>query len=48
MKYLAVQIGKPVWTPAIMTINDLFRSLSSLQQAENEILLFELYKVYRK
>jgi CRISPR/Cas system-associated exonuclease Cas4 (RecB family) len=31
-----------------MTINDLFRSLSDLRPAENEILLFELYKVYRK
>ncbi len=48
MKYLAAEIEKPVWTPAIMTINDLFRSLSALQPAENEILLFELYKVYRK
>jgi CRISPR/Cas system-associated exonuclease Cas4 (RecB family) len=29
-----------------MTINDLFRSLSGFQPAENEILLFELFKVY--
>ncbi len=47
LKYLAAEINKPVWTPAIMTINDLFRSLSELQLAENEILLFELFKVYR-
>lgn len=47
LKYLAAEIRKPVWTPSIMTINDLFRSLSKLQPAENEILLFELYKVYR-
>jgi CRISPR/Cas system-associated exonuclease Cas4 (RecB family) len=47
LKYLAKEISKPAWTPAIMTINDLFRSLSELQLAENEILLFELYKVYR-
>ncbi len=47
LKYLAAEISRPVWTPAIMTINDLFRSLSKLQLAENEILLFELYKVYR-
>jgi CRISPR/Cas system-associated exonuclease Cas4 (RecB family) len=40
LKYLAV------WTPSIMTINELFRSYSSLQTAGNEILLFELYKVY--
>ena len=48
LKYLAREISKPAWTPAIMTINDLFRSLSDLQMAENEILLFELYKVYRE
>ena len=47
-KYLAAEISKPVWTPSITTINDLFRSLSKLQPAENEILLFELYKVYRR
>ncbi len=48
LKYLAREISNPSWTPAIMTINDLFRSLSELQLAENEILLFELYKVYRE
>ncbi|MCX6301596.1 MAG: PD-(D/E)XK nuclease family protein [Bacteroidia bacterium] len=47
LKYLAAEISQPVWTPAIMTINDLFRSLSELKSAENEILLLELYKVYR-
>lgn len=46
-KYLAAELSKPVWTPSIMTINDLFRSLSPLQPAENEILLFELFKIYR-
>lgn len=48
LKYLSAEIEKPVWTPAVITINDLFRSLSELRQAENEILLFELFKVYRK
>ncbi|MCU0472402.1 MAG: PD-(D/E)XK nuclease family protein [Bacteroidales bacterium] len=47
LKYLASEISKPVWSPAIMTINDLFRSLSKLHPAENEILLFELFKVYK-
>lgn len=47
LKYLAVRIEKPVWAPSILTINELFRSYSSLQIAGNEILLFELYKVYR-
>ncbi|MCX6254529.1 MAG: hypothetical protein NTV31_08650 [Bacteroidia bacterium] len=48
IKYLADRIEKPVWTPSIFTINELFRSYSSMQTAGNEILLFELYKVYRK
>jgi hypothetical protein len=47
LKYLAAKIEKPVWSPSILTINELFRSFSSLQIAGNEILLFELYKVYR-
>jgi hypothetical protein len=48
LKYLAARIEKPVWAPSILTINELFRSYSSLQTAGNEILLFELYKVYNK
>ncbi|MCX6325180.1 MAG: PD-(D/E)XK nuclease family protein [Bacteroidia bacterium] len=48
LKYLAARIEKPVWAPSIITINELFRSYSTLQIAGNEILLFELYKVYRK
>jgi hypothetical protein len=47
LKYLSAEIEKPVWMPSVMTINDLFRSLSDLHQAENEILLLELYKVFR-
>jgi hypothetical protein len=47
-KYLAARIENPVWAPSIFTINELFRSYSSLQTAGNEILLFELYKVYRE
>jgi len=48
LKYLASEIDKPVWVPSVFTINELFRSYSSLQTAGNEILVFELYKVYRK
>jgi len=48
LKYLAAGIEKPVWVPTILTINELFRSYSQLQTAGNEILLFELYKVYSK
>jgi hypothetical protein len=42
LKYLAARIEKPVWSPSIITINELFRSYSTLQIAGNEILLFEL------
>jgi hypothetical protein len=47
IKYLAAELRKPVWSPSVMTINDLFRTFSGLRPAENEILLFELYRVYR-
>lgn len=48
LKHLAANIDKPVWAPPVYTINDLFRSYSSLQPAGNEILLFELFRIYRK
>ena len=48
LKYLAAKIKSPVWEPSIITINELFCSNSTLQTAGNEILLFELYKVYRR
>ena len=48
LKYLASGINKPVWEPSVLTINELFRSHSLLQTAGNEILLFELYKVYNR
>ncbi|MGE5406890.1 MAG: PD-(D/E)XK nuclease family protein [Methanosarcina sp.] len=48
LKHLAANIDKPVWVPPVYTINDLFRSYSSLQPAGNEIFLFELFRVYRK
>ncbi len=47
LKYYAAQLDKPVWSPSIMTISDFFGSFSELQIANNEMLLFELYKVYR-
>lgn len=48
LKHLAAGIDKPVWAPAINTINELVRSYSSLQVAGNEILIFELYRIYSK
>ncbi|MDX9811501.1 MAG: hypothetical protein RBU28_03880, partial [Bacteroidales bacterium] len=46
-RYLSSCIDKPVWMPATITINDLFRSFSPLKVVENEILLAELYKSFR-
>jgi len=48
LKYYAAQLDKPAWTPSILTINEFFGSFSDLIIADNEILLFELYKAYRK
>ena len=48
LKYLSSKPGKPIWSPEIRTINELFQSFSSLKLAETELLVFELYKVYRE
>lgn len=46
IKYLSAGLEKPIWVPATNTINDLFKSCSNLQLASNEILLFELFRIY--
>jgi hypothetical protein len=48
LKYYAALLDRPVWSPSILTINEFFGSFSELTVADNEILLFELYKVYRE
>lgn len=48
LKYYSALLDKPVWSPSILTINEFFGSFSELDVADNEILLFELYKVYRE
>ncbi len=45
-KYLAEEAQKPLFAPAVLTINQLFQQLSQLQLADNIDLLFRLYKVY--
>ena len=47
-KYLGSLIRKPVWSPSVMTINEFFAFFSPLHVPENEILLIELYKIYRR
>lgn len=47
-KYLAEQTDKPLFAPQILTINDLFQSLSDKQPADRIGTLFRLYELYRK
>ncbi|MFN2336066.1 MAG: hypothetical protein ABR560_03780, partial [Bacteroidales bacterium] len=39
---------KPQWSPLMLTVSELFRSFTDLTPAENETLIFELYRVYKK
>jgi CRISPR/Cas system-associated exonuclease Cas4 (RecB family) len=48
LKYYSALLERPVWTPSVMTISEFFGSFSNLVPADNEILLFELYKKYRE
>lgn len=48
MKYLAGKAGKPIWSPDIKTINELFQSFSKTRLAEKELLVVELFKIYRE
>src|SRR6266850_8057855 len=45
--YLSKQLTQPAWSPALITIEELFKELSDLQQADPLNLIFKLYKVYR-
>lgn len=39
---------KPQWSPRMLTVSELFSSFTDLTPAENETLIFELYRVYKK
>ena len=45
-EHLARLAGKPIWSPAYITISDLFRSHSSLQVADPILLVCELHQVF--
>ena len=47
-KYLAESAEKPIFSPAILTIKDLFEHLSGLQLCDHIQLLFKLYSVYKR
>ena len=47
-KYIGEIIDKPIFSPKIETINDLFQSQTNYQTADKLDLLFRLYKNYKK
>lgn len=46
-EYLAQQSERPVWSPAYISISELFRSLSTREVGDPVKLVCELYKVFR-
>ena len=47
-KYLSEEIDAPLFSPQILTIEQLLEQLSSLQQVDQTELLFRLFEVYRQ
>ena len=47
-KYLSELSEKPLFSPAIWTINDLFARISGKQPADRIRTLFRLYEIYRR
>ena len=47
-EYLAKEAGKPIWSPAYLTISELFRSLSTSEVADPVKLVCLLHKVYQE
>ena len=47
-EYLAVQSDRPLWSPAYVSINDLFNRMSTLKSGDPIRLVCELYNVFRK
>ncbi len=46
-KYLSDIASKPIFSPSVITINELFESLSEYQLADNIMMLETLYKNYK-
>lgn len=47
-KYLAENLEKPVWSPAIMSLEDFVKPLSAIQPLDKLSLVFKLYSIYKK
>jgi len=47
-KYLSQKINKPIWSPAVYSIEDFIRKLTPFIIPDNLILIFELFETYNK
>ena len=47
-KYLSELATKPMFSPQILTINELFQQFTSLKQEDNIALLFRLFESYKR
>ncbi len=47
-EYLAAQSDKPIWSPAYVSISELFQQLSTLKLGDSIMLVCELYKIFRE
>lgn len=47
-EYLAAETDRPIWSPAYVSISELFRQLSPLKLGDPIRLVCELYKVFRE
>ena len=45
-EYLAGESDQPIWSPAAMSISDLYQKLSEQKSGDPIRLVFELYKVF--
>ena len=45
---LGISGGRPMWQPRYLSMDDLIRSLSSLQSGDRLRLVAELYKIYSR
>lgn len=47
-EYLAQELDSPIWSPAYVSISELFRSLSPWEVGDPVKLVCELYKIFRR
>lgn len=47
-EYLAQESDSPIWSPAYVSISELFRSLSPWEVGDPVKLVCELYKIFRR